>query len=470
MGRFSFFGNKHFKIIVGVALLLTIVASVIVLQIFQNVVTKPSLALSKVEQIKKGNSNYMTNNNKATAKKVLLDNNCQTPNDNFCNATSNGNDTTENMKLLNNNCQAQIVMEQNSKIVLHSQNANIKMEMASTTKLVTALIAIENLPLDKQVIIPKEAVGIEGSSIYLKQNQKFSVRDLLYGLMLRSGNDSAVALAIATAGNVPNFVNMMNKKALELGLKDTHFENPHGLSNANHYTTAYELAVLASEAMNNETFCTIVASKRYIVQENDTHDTMFFLNKNKMLSSFDGANGIKTGYTTRSGRCLVSSARRNNLQLVCVTLNDYNMWEDSKMLMQKIFDNYVSVNFGDKNNCNWSIPLDSIDSETGKNNSIDISLKNSITFPMRKNQKINFTFKIIIDKILTPTVPKYAKIGKIFIYNDNCLLFEQEIITMKEIKEIGDLRKLSNFVGDLSLENYNGEIKQIFGCKRGIVT
>ncbi|MEG1608417.1 MAG: D-alanyl-D-alanine carboxypeptidase family protein [Clostridia bacterium] len=360
---------------------------------------------------------------------------------------------------VNNTLCSQVVMEQNSHMVLRSKNANVRMEMASTTKLVTALVVLENIAIDSRIVVPKEAVGIEGSSIYLRQGQDFSAQDLLYGLMLRSGNDSAVALAIATAGSVTQFVDMMNAKAAALGLKNTHFENPHGLSHSNHFTTAYELGILACEAMKIPTFCTIVASKSYVVEKNETHERILFVNKNKMLSSFEGANGIKTGYTTHSGRCLVSAAKRGDMQLVCVALNDYNMWEDSKALMRQVFDEYVAVNIGDKDDCKWSVPL-------SESCSVDICLKDSIVFPMKKNQKVNLSFEIKIDKNMTCPLVMGAEIGKIFIYNDKCLLFEQKIITMKEITKRGDLVRLSNFVGDLSLEDYNGEIKQIFGCKR----
>lgn len=363
---------------------------------------------------------------------------------------------------VSNTCTAQVVMEQSSKTVMYSQNANVRMEMASTTKLVTALCVLENNQLDKIVTIPKQAVGIEGSSIYLREGQKFSVRDLLYGLMLRSGNDSAVALAIDTSGSVEKFVQLMNQKAKKLGCNNTNFVNPHGLSHPNHYTTAHELGILACQAMSNKDFATIVAAKSFKVEQNDTHDAMLFVNKNKMLSNFDGANGIKTGYTTKSGRCLVSSAKQNKMQLVCVVLNDYDMWNDSKGLMQRVFDNYDAIKLSDKENCVWKLP--SIEGQE-----ICIGLKNDISFPLKKNTKINLTFELNIDKNLSLPIQKGQKIGNICIYNDNRLLFDQEVITMNEIKSMGDLRTLNNFVGDLRLENYNGKIKQIFSCERSCI-
>ena len=157
-----------------------------------------------------------------------------------------------------NKTSSYVVLEASTKRVLDGSDKDVKMEMASTTKIMTALVVLENCDLDKEIKIPKEAVGVEGSSIYLQQNQIWTIRDLLYGLMLRSGNDSAVALAIACAGNVEAFVDMMNAKAKELNLVNTHFDNPHGLHSDTHYTSAYDLAVLSACAMQNEEFAWLI--------------------------------------------------------------------------------------------------------------------------------------------------------------------------------------------------------------------
>lgn len=238
-----------------------------------------------------------------------------------------------------NSSSATIVIEQSSKKVLSSNNSRVRLAMASTTKIMTALVVLDNIvDVDVQLAIPEQAVGVEGSSVYLRRNEIWSVRDLLYALMLRSGNDASVALAIAVGGSVQGFVDMMNAKVQELGLKDTHFTNPHGLHDDEHYTTAYDLAIITAKAMQNPLFKTIVSAKSYVVEGNYTHDKYYFGNKNKMLLLMDGADGVKTGYTKNSGRCLVSSATREGKQLICVVLNVHDMWNVSKNLLEKGFE------------------------------------------------------------------------------------------------------------------------------------
>ena len=238
-----------------------------------------------------------------------------------------------------NSSSATIVVDQKSKKILSSSNAHVRLAMASTTKIMTAMVVLDNVvDVDVQLAIPQEAVGVEGSSVYLKRNEIWSVRDLLYALMLRSGNDAAVALSIAVGGSVQGFVDMMNAKASELGLKDTHFTNPHGLHDDNHYTTAYDLAIITAEAMKNPLFKSIVSAKSYVVEGNYTHDRYYLGNKNKMLLMMEGADGVKTGYTKNSGRCLVSSATRVDTQLICVVLNVHDMWNVSKNLLEKGFE------------------------------------------------------------------------------------------------------------------------------------
>lgn len=238
-----------------------------------------------------------------------------------------------------NSSSATIVVDQKSKKILSSSNAHVRLAMASTTKIMTAMVVLDNVvDVDVQLAIPQEAVGVEGSSVYLKRNEIWSVRDLLYALMLRSGNDAAVALSIAVGGSVQGFVDMMNAKVSELGLKDTHFTNPHGLHDDNHYTTAYDLAIITAEAMKNPLFKSIVSAKSYVVEGNYTHDRYYLGNKNKMLLMMEGADGVKTGYTKNSGRCLVSSATRGDTQLICVVLNVHDMWNVSKNLLEKGFE------------------------------------------------------------------------------------------------------------------------------------
>ncbi len=234
---------------------------------------------------------------------------------------------------------SKIVMEQSSRRVLYDVDGNVRRYPASTTKILTALCVLENCTLSDIVEVPKEAEGVEGSSLYLRCGDKISVEDLLYGLMLRSGNDCAVALAIKTSGSVDNFVEIMNEKALEIGAENSHFVNPHGLHDDNHYVTAYDLALICAKAYEGEDFCRIVSTKKRKIVVNG--EDRYIANKNKMLSSYSGANGVKTGYTKRSGRCLVSGAKRDGMQLISVVLNCPDMWIDTVRMLDFAFDNYV---------------------------------------------------------------------------------------------------------------------------------
>lgn len=268
---------------------------------------------------------------------------------------------------------AEIAMELDSGTVLHSKNADLRLPMASTTKIMTALIIAEESNLDDVVTIPSEAVGVEGSSIYLKYGETISVKDLLYGLMLRSGNDAACALSIIHSGTVEKFVDRMNARAQELGADNTHFANPSGLPCDEHFTTARDLCNIARHAMKNETFRNVVSTKCY----NGEYRT--FVNKNKLLSILDGANGIKTGYTQKAGRCLVSSAQRGGMDVVSVVLNCYDMFERSENIINTCFDKF-SLETIDENKTFYSggkayKPVEKFTAVIAKDKQIDYQIK-----------------------------------------------------------------------------------------------
>ena len=218
--------------------------------------------------------------------------------------------------------------------VLYEKDADSRSLIASCTKIMTALVVCEQCNVLDRVKIPKEAVGIEGSSMYLKEGEVLTIQELLYGLMLHSGNDAAVALAIYCGGTVEGFAELMNDKAFRLGLTGTHFENPHGLDSPEHYSTARDLAVLAAYAMKNPIFQKTVSTKTVRVGQRT------LTNHNKLLWQVEGAEGVKTGYTKAAGRILVSSAIRDGRRLICVTINDGNDWKDHSDLMQDGFSRY----------------------------------------------------------------------------------------------------------------------------------
>lgn len=221
--------------------------------------------------------------------------------------------------------------------VLYEKCADEKSYPASTTKIMTALITLEILrkndsPIDQLIEVPASAQGIEGSSVYLKAGEKISIEDLLYGLMLVSGNDAAVALAEIIGGNEEHFVDMMNEKAKMLGCSNTHFANPNGLFDENHYTTARDMAIISREAMKDPVFRKIVGTEERKADRSGS-DYITFHNKNKTVFEYDGGTGIKIGYTTDSGRTLVASSKRGGKTMICVVMSAPDWFNDAYRLM-----------------------------------------------------------------------------------------------------------------------------------------
>ena len=236
-----------------------------------------------------------------------------------------------------------VLMEAESGNVVFGQNENARLPMASTTKIMTALVALESLPVETVVRITAPSVGVEGSSIYLTEGETLTLEQLLYALLLESANDAATAIAMAVAGSVEAFAEKMNQRAASLGLKDTHFVNPHGLDHEEHYTTAYELAVITRAALQNETFRAICATKRKTIPLRGEEGIRLLLNHNKLLDSYEGCIGVKTGFTKKTGRCLVSAAEREGITLIAVTLNAPDDWRDHTAMLDYGFGAYESV-------------------------------------------------------------------------------------------------------------------------------
>lgn len=223
--------------------------------------------------------------------------------------------------------------------VLFEKSMHLKCEPASTTKICTAITVIDRCySLNREVIVPDCAVGVEGSSIYLEKGEKVKVIDLLYGLMLRSGNDCAVALAVLFGHSVEGFAKLMNETAEAAGAINTNFANPHGLHDDSHYTTAYDLAKITAYAMKNPVFRKIVSTKRYEMTYNNKPYNRILYNKNKILNEYEGGDGVKTGYTKAAGRCLVSSATRGGKTVIAVVFDCYDMFPECKRLMTKAFE------------------------------------------------------------------------------------------------------------------------------------
>lgn len=310
-------------------------------------------------------------------------------------------------KTANAEAQSEIAMELSTGTVLDEVNADLKLPMASTTKIMTAVIIIEECDTGEVITVPDEAVGVEGSSIYLKKGEEISVKDLLYGLMLRSGNDAAAALAIHHSGSIQKFAQRMNERAKEIGAENTNFVNPSGLPDDNHYTTARDLCKIACYAMKNPAFKEIVGSKSY------NGEFRSFTNKNKMLFNYDGANGVKTGYTQNAGRCLVSSAERDGMEVVCVVLNCPDMYDRSQKILDGCFNSFHLVKI-DQNKVFMC-------------NRVLCKLQNDITFVAKTN---NDTQIKVVPLENVKKIKKGDLVAKLEIYLKNDLILSENLYSI----------------------------------------
>ena len=278
-------------------------------------------------------------------------------------ALSNKDDVSVFLSMDDISARSAVLINAQTNEIYFEKNANERLGMASTTKLMTALTALKLLSPDMIVSIPKEAIGIEGSSIYLIEGECLSVSELLYALLLSSANDAAVALAVAASGSVDAFVCQMNEQAQAWGLTDTSFVNPHGLHDKEHYTTAYELARIGAKALENEIIREIVCQKRATIPHNGEADKRLLVNHNKLLSSYDGTIGMKTGFTKSTGRTLVSAATRDDLTLIAVTLDAPSDWNDHKLMLDYGFNNYERVCLFPAGTFTQAVPISDADSD-----------------------------------------------------------------------------------------------------------
>lgn len=285
--------------------------------------------------------------------------------------------------------QAAILIDQETGRILFQKKSNDQLRIASITKIMTAIVAIENGNLKDMVKTSKNAFGVEGSSIYLKLGEKLSLEDMIYGLMLRSGNDAAVAIAEHIGGSVEGFVYLMNKKAEELGMTKTVFSNPHGLDDhEEHYSSARDMAVLTAYAMNNEVFATIAGTKRKTAPLDGEKWDRIWHNKNRMLSKYPYADGVKTGYTKRAKRTLVSSATKDGHRLIAVTLNAPDDWNDHMNMFEYGFKHYTKVTLAEKDE---KLKDERLAREEGY-----FKMRNSFTYPLTDQEHVQK--KVTLDR------------------------------------------------------------------------
>jgi len=320
-----------------------------------------------------------------------------------------------------------IVMDAHSGEIIFEKNADDKRLIASTTKIMTAVVVIESCNLDDVVTVPDEAVGTEGSSAYLTHNEKLSIRELLYCLMLPSGNDAAAALAIITSGSIDEFAVHMNEKAAALGMENTHFENPHGLDGDNHMSTARDMAILTRYAMNNEEFSKIVSTKSISI------GTRTLTNHNKLLWSVEGINGVKTGYTKAAGRILITSAVREGLSLICVTIGDKDDYAEHTEMYKKAFSELYCERICSQNEDFCTIPVIS-----GERDSAILSVARDV-FITRKTDDV-VTLEVELPSFLYGDVEKDEVVGRLTVLINGQEKASANIISKEEIKTDGTNR------------------------------
>ena len=272
-----------------------------------------------------------------------------------------------------------IVLDGQTGRVLYAQGENDRALIASTTKIMTALIVCEQCNVLDRMKIPKEAVGIEGSSMYLQEGEVLTLQELLYGLMLRSGNDAAVALAIYCGGTVEGFAQLMNDKAHRLGMDNTHFVNPNGPDAPEHYSTAKDMAILAAYAMENPIFRQTVSTRSVTI------GTRVLQNHNKLLWRVEGADGVKTGYTKAAGRILVSSTTRQGRRIIVVTMDDPNDWADHEKLIEDAFSKFTVKTLVTKGEI-----LGTVEVAGGDAGEVELVADETFSFALRPDEKVDF--------------------------------------------------------------------------------
>lgn len=336
---------------------------------------------------------------------------------------------------------AMCVVEAKSGRVLYEKNKNDIMPMASTTKIMTAITAIENCKdLDEKFEISPCSVGVSGTSIYLRQGEVMSTRDLLLGLMLVSGNDASVAIANHVSGSTKEFVDKMNKTARKIGAYDTHFDNTHGLDSKTHYTSAYDLALITSYALENPTFREIVSTKNAkIVSESGK--TRYLRNKNKLLFSLEGCCGVKTGYTDDAGRCLVSACERDGMRVVCVVLNCRPMFEESKKLLEGAFAQFKMVDLTQL----CTLPQ-FIQVQEGREERVGITRKGEYLYPLKEGEENRVKCEINLPESMLAPIEKGQEIGEVKIFIDNDLHFTQKIYTINSIRSKSIFAKFKEMI------------------------
>lgn len=332
-----------------------------------------------------------------------------------------------------------VLYEPETGTVLYAKDADTARQIASTTKIMTAVVVLENADISEIVTVPKQCTGIEGTSMYLKENEKLSVSDLLYGLMLQSGNDAAITLAHHVGnGKVEKFVEMMNDTARKIGMKNTNFKNPNGLTEEGHCSTAYDMALLSAYAMKIPKFAEIVSTKSKSVAGRALS------NHNKLLRMYDGAEGIKTGFTKAAGRCLVSSATRGNMRLIAVTLNAPDDWDDHIGL----FDfGFASYSLAEKSGRGTEVACISV--VGGEEDTLSAITAGDVCVLLRREEAERLEKHIKLPRFIYAPVERGQVIGEIDYVLDGKVIDTASVVSNSEIgvkEKEGFFNKILNFL------------------------
>ncbi len=344
--------------------------------------------------------------------------------------------------LAQNTAKSMVVIEANSNRILMSSNEHALRANASTTKIATFLTVLKHCnDFNEKVKIDDRAIGIPGTSIYLKKGEVLTVKELLYGMMLVSGNDAATALALHISPSIEEFANLMTQEAKNCGALNTTFKNPHGLDEEGHRTTAYDLAQITRECYKYPIFEEIVSSKNAKIPDSTGNGYRYLQNKNKLLWSLEGCNGGKTGFTNDAGRCLVASAKRNNMHLISVVLFCGPMFEVTAMHMEDCFAKYHMSTILPP--YTYIRTIDVTNSDTKK---VKVYTQKGFMYPLTDDEEQKIKTEIKLPSSISAPIEKEQIVGEFLIYFDNQLLFSEKIYTMEDVKSNSVLNNFKRII------------------------
>ncbi len=318
-----------------------------------------------------------------------------------------------------------VAIDAKSKRVLYEKNAHLTTAMASTTKIITASVALRYGDLNKKVTISSRAASIRGSVVGYKKGEEITIKELIYGLMLKSGNDAAIAIAEGISGSVEEFVRLMNEYATQIGLIDTHFESPHGLDSGKHYSSAYDLALATAHAKENDLFNKIVATKD--IGPGSEGFTRGFHNINKILWQVAGANGVKTGYTGQAGKCLVSSVNMEGNDIIIVVINCPGRWKETAKINDYVKNTYEIKDIVEENE---SMKTLSVEHSKDK---LNLKSKKSIKIPVKKGSELDV--KVKLPKEIETPIYAGGKVGTLNVYEDKNLIFTMPLYSDNDVRK-----------------------------------